>query len=207
MLDFAELYNPHITSINEWRGGPYQQAVSALTNVNNKWYDGKEYQVYAYEYTPGADGEITWFVGKEKTWKVDGRALGPNGNVGQRVIPLEPLSVIMNFGMSPSFAPVNVSGITPLLPATMRFDYVRIYQDPGEKSVTCDPKGWETTKYIKEHEEAYMNPNLTTWYVESVPTFLFGVLLTDRFQGLILNSNGRGMNWSMDARYDIVPMI
>lgn len=151
--------------MNEWRGGPYQQAVSALTNVNNRWYDGKEYQVYAYEYTPGAEGEITWFVGKDKTWKVDGRALGPNGNVGQRIIPVEPMSVIMNFGMSSGFAAVNLTGLKPLLPAVMRFDYIRIYQDPDEKSVTCDPEGWETTEYIKKHEEAYSNPNLTTWYV------------------------------------------
>ncbi|KAK2756771.1 hypothetical protein FQN54_005217 [Arachnomyces sp. PD_36] len=161
--NFAELYDPRITTINAWRGGPYQQAVSALTNVNNRWYDGKEYQVYAYEYTPGAEGEIIWFVGKNKTWKVDARALGPNGNVGQRVIPVEPMSIIMNFGMSKGFSEVNLTGILPLLPAVMRFDYIRIYQDPDEKSVTCDPEGWETTEYIREHKEAYTNPNLTTW--------------------------------------------
>lgn len=150
--------------MNEYRGGPYQEAISGLTNLNNDWYDGKEYQVYAFEYEPGAEGYITWFVGKDKTWKLDGRAIGPNGNIGQRMIPLEPMSLVMNFGISESFAPVNLTGIKPLLPATMRFDYIRIYQHPNRKSVTCDPPGMETTPYIKAHKEAYTNQNFTRWY-------------------------------------------
>ena len=149
--------------MNQYRGGPYQQAVSGITNLNNDWYDGKEYQIYAFEYEPGANGYVTWFVGPDKTWKLDGRALGPNGNVGQRIIPNEPMALIMNLGMSNSFVSLNMTGLAPLLPATMRFDYVRIYQDPGKKSVTCDPEGMETTDYIEEHKDAYMNPNLTLW--------------------------------------------
>jgi hypothetical protein len=43
----------------------------------------------------------------------------------------------------------------------MRVDYVRIYQREGEESVTCDPPGYETTDYIKNHPEAYNNPNYT----------------------------------------------
>ena len=30
--------------------------------------------------------------------------LGPNGNVGQRTIPTEPMAMIMNFGMSNGFS-------------------------------------------------------------------------------------------------------
>lgn len=166
------LYNPQITEINSYRGGPYQQAMSALTKLNNKWYDGNEYQVYAFEYTPGADGDLTWFVGQDKTWTVDARSIGPNGNVGQRVIPTEPLSIVMNFGMSNSFSSINMTAIGKLLPATMRVDYIRIYQDPDENLMTCDPPGYETTEYIKNHPEAYSNPNLTHWYVylESILT-------------------------------------
>lgn len=131
--------------------------------MNNDWYDGKEYQVYAFEYTPGADGNVTWFVGQEKTWTVDGRSIGPNGNVGQRLIPVEPMTIIMNFGMSNSFSALNLTGLAKLFPATMRIDYIRIYQDPDEVSVTCDPPGYETTEYIAKHPEAYNNPNLTHW--------------------------------------------
>lgn len=162
-VDFMEVYNDKITSINSYAGGPFQQALSGLTNLNNKWYDGKAYASYNFYYRPGASGSITWSVGDQSTWKLDGRAIGPNGNIGQRVIPQEPMSVIMNFGMSTGFSAINYTGITTTLPALMRFDYVRIYQPEGSTSVTCDPPGYETTAYIRNHMEAYTNPNKTLW--------------------------------------------
>jgi beta-glucanase (GH16 family) len=73
---------------NGYTGGPFQQALSATTNLNHDWYDDKEYQKYAFEYAPG-DGEdafIAWYVGETMTWMMDGRAVGPNGNVGSRLI-------------------------------------------------------------------------------------------------------------------------
>lgn len=158
-----EVYNPEVTTVNGYRGGPYQQALSALSTLNNDWYDGKAYQTYAFEYVPGSSGKINWFVGNESTWMMDARSIRPNGNVGQRVIPQEPMALIMNFGMSDSFSAINFTGLGPLLPATMRFDYVRIYQDPASISVTCDPLRMETVGYIDEHPDAYNNPNLTQW--------------------------------------------
>ncbi|KAJ5325816.1 uncharacterized protein N7506_008918 [Penicillium brevicompactum] len=160
--DFAAVYDDRVTQINSYRGGVYQQAMSALTNLNHRWYNGSQYQTYSFEYTPGAEGDITWFVGAEKTWTLDGRAIGPNGNIGQRMIPLEPLSLVMNMGMADNFAPQNAS-IREYMPALLRFDYVRIYQDPDDESVTCDPPGYETTKYIEQHRKAYDNANYTTW--------------------------------------------
>jgi beta-glucanase (GH16 family) len=164
LLDFTAVYNPSITQINTYRGGPYQQAMSGVTNLNNDWYNGKAYQIYAFEYTPGIQGNVSWFVGADKTWTLDGRAIGPNGNVGQRVIPLEPLAIIMNLGMAWNFAPID-DDIQKHTPAYMRFDYIRIYQDPDAISVTCDPEGWETTEYIEKHPKAYMDANKTHWYV------------------------------------------
>lgn len=148
--------------MNAYQGGVYQQALSTVTNLNNDWYDGKAYQTYAFEYEPGSDGYVSWFVGDTKTWKVTGDAVGPNGNIGQRVIPHEPMALIINFGMSSGFAALNLTGLAPLMPATMRLDYIRIYQD-GDGEMTCDPKGYETTQYIAEHMTAYTNPNLTQW--------------------------------------------
>jgi len=161
--EFVEVYNPGITIVNEYKGGPFQEACSAISNLNNQWYDGNAYQVFALEYNPGPSGDATWFVGDQPTWRITADALGPNGNVAQRVLPMEPMSVIMNLGMSPTFATLNFTGLGPLLPATMRFDYIRIYQDPNSQSVTCDPEGYETTPYISAHYNAYTNPNLTTW--------------------------------------------
>lgn len=161
--DFLEVYDESVTTLNTYQGGVFQQALSGLTNLNNDWYDGKAYQKYNFDYTPGDKGKIVWSVGDVLSWAVDYRALGPNGNVGQRVIPQEPMAVIMNFGMSDGFAPVNLPALDKLFPATMRFDYVRIYQDPDSISVTCDPPGYETTPYINKHIDVYTNPNVTSW--------------------------------------------
>lgn len=160
-----EIYDDTITLLNSYQGAPFQQALSGLTNLNNDWYDGKDYATYAFYYEPGEKGQITWNVADAPVWKLDARAIGPNGNVGQRVIPQEPLSLIMNFGMSSGFSALNLTGLATTMPATMRFDYVRIYQEEGKTSITCDPPGYPTTEYIKQHMDAYSNPNKTQWYV------------------------------------------
>jgi hypothetical protein len=48
-----------------------------------------------------------------------------------------------------------------VFPTIMHIDYVRIYQKAGQENITCDPPGYPTTEYIKNHPVAYMNPNLT----------------------------------------------
>ncbi len=158
-----EVYDNSVTHLNSYQGGVFQQALSGLTNVNNAWYDGKGYQKYNFYYTPGKTGNIVWNVADKPVWKLDARALGPNGNVGQRTIPTEPMSIVMNFGMAQGFSNVNFTGLQALMPAKLRFDYVRIYQDPDEKSMTCDPPGYPTTNYIQNHMKAYTNPNYTHW--------------------------------------------
>lgn len=167
--DFIEVYDNSISLLNTYQGAPFQQALSGLTNINNDWYDGNAYATYNFYYDPGPTGQVTWSVADIEAWTLDARAIGPNGNVGQRVIPMEPMAVVMNFGMSTGFSNVNLSGIEATLPATMRFDYVRIYQDPSSKSITCDPEGYETTDYITNHINAYTNPNLTQWHETSHP--------------------------------------
>ena len=163
--EYVEIYDEGITEMNAYKGGPYQQAVSGVSWLNNDWYDGKAYQTYGFEYTPGKDekGKIAWFVGDQYTWKMDGRATRANGNIGSRVLPEEPLTVIVNFGLSNSFAQVFLADLAKLMPATMRVDYIRIWQEEGKENMGCDPEGYETTQYIKDHPEPYANPNITQW--------------------------------------------
>lgn len=152
--------------MNSYKGGPYQQAFSGLTNLNNDWYNGKQYQTYGFEYKTGKEGFISWNVGKEQTWTMQAQSLGPNGNIGQRTIPEEPMTIIANLGMSNSFAAVEHEKLKALYPAIMRIDYIRIYQDEDDLGeMTCDPVGYPTTEYIKRHPGAYNNPNFTDWYV------------------------------------------
>jgi hypothetical protein len=72
------------------------------------------------------------------------------------------MSIIVNFGMSNGFAALNLTGLAPLMPATMRLDYIRIYQDE-DGEMTCDPEGYPTTEYISNYPEPYSNFNLTHW--------------------------------------------
>lgn len=160
--DFVEVYDHSISQMNSYQGGKYQQALSTLTNLNNDWYNGKSYQTYGFEYESGADGYVGWWVGDTPTWKVTADAIGPNGNIGQRVMPEEPMALIVNFGLSNSFASLNWTGLGSYMPATMRLDYIRIYQD-DDGEMTCDPEGYPTTDYISNHPKAYQNPNHTLW--------------------------------------------
>ncbi|KAF1851860.1 glycoside hydrolase family 16 protein [Cucurbitaria berberidis CBS 394.84] len=161
--NYFEVYNTQITMINAYKGGPYQQANSGLTNLNTDWYNGKQYQTYSFEYKTGKNGFITWYVGEDKTWTMKAAATRPNGNIGTRVIPEEPMAIIANFGMSNSFAAINLDEIQKDLPAVMRVDYIRIYQPENNQIVTCDPDDYPTTEYIEKHPAPYANPNLTNW--------------------------------------------
>ena len=158
------VYNTSLTTINSYRGGNFQQTMSGVTMLNNDWFDGNAYQVYGMEYEPGANGMIEWEIGDTKVWRMNGAAVGPNGNIGQRLIPVEPMSIIFNVGMGTSFAFVDFVGLSKLYPAKMTVDWIRIYQPNGGQSVTCDPPGYETTDYIARHPVAYQNPNITNWY-------------------------------------------
>ncbi|KAH6673591.1 beta-glucan synthesis-associated protein-domain-containing protein [Halenospora varia] len=160
--NFLALPDYETTQMNGYCGGPFQQAVSATTLLNNAWYDGNAYQKYAFEYVPGtSNGKIAWFVGENPSFIMDGRAIGPNGNVGARQVPMEPMSMVLNLGYSGAWTGIDAAHLK--FPTVMHIDYVRIYQKPGQSSITCDPPGYPTTEYIKNHPTAYQNPNLTAW--------------------------------------------
>ncbi|EGV62414.1 beta-glucan synthesis-associated [Yamadazyma tenuis ATCC 10573] len=164
--DFVEIYNLSVTSMNSYTGGPYQQAVSAVTTLNNSWYErgGGEhhFQHYGYEYlNDDTDGYCTWYVGDEPTFTVYANALAPNGNIGWRRISKEPMSIVMNFGLSNNWAYINWPSL--IFPSELRIDYVRVYQPSDQKSVTCEPDDYPTQDYINDHLNAYQNVNLTSW--------------------------------------------
>ncbi|KAJ8071781.1 hypothetical protein OCU04_002095 [Sclerotinia nivalis] len=160
---FLQIPDYNTTNMNSYCGGPFQQAISGTTLLNNNWYDGNAYQKYAFEYIPGTSstGKIAWFVGDQQTFMMDGRAIGQNGNVAARQVSEEPMSMVLNLGISGAWSEILIGELR--FPTTMYVDYVRIYQREGEESVTCDPEGYETTEYIREHPIAYLNPNLTAW--------------------------------------------
>lgn len=52
----------------------------------------------------------------------------------------------MNLGMSQNFGFVDVEHLT--FPATMRVDWIRVYQDPSALNIGCDPPDFPTKAYI-----------------------------------------------------------
>ena len=57
--------------------------------------------------------------------------------------------LIVNLGMSRNFGYVDLEHLT--FPATMKVDYIRVYQDANLKNVGCDPDDFPTAAYINEY--------------------------------------------------------
>ncbi|KAK9477947.1 beta-glucan synthesis-associated protein-domain-containing protein [Lipomyces japonicus] len=159
--DHMEIYNYTVTQMNTYTGGPFQQAISGITVLNNDWYDFNAFQSYGFEYSPGKDGYIQWRVGDEPTYGLYGAAIGPNGNIDWRPISQEPMTIVLNMGLSNSWTYIDWPAL--VFPRIMYIDYVRIYQVEGDELITCDPPGFPTTEYISNHPKAYQNPNMTSW--------------------------------------------
>ncbi|WRT69225.1 uncharacterized protein IL334_006209 [Kwoniella shivajii] len=129
------------------------------------------FSAYGFEYSPGADGYITWVSNAKKAWTVRGAAMAPNADamVGQRLVSEEPMYLIMNLGISENFGAVDYDGLEKLWPVKMLVDYIRVYQDPNQRNLGCDPAAMPTAKYISLYPDAYNNPNITI--MEQIPNF------------------------------------
>jgi len=164
----CKIFNSSVTSFNPYRGSAYQMAVSALSNTSQTAYQTSHtgFTTYGVEYEPGANGYVTWYQNGQPSWSAYPSSVGPDpsANISQRLIPAEPLYIIMNLGISHAFG-----AISPQLsfPAIMNIDYVRIYQNPSQPNIGCNPSKFPTEAYINDHPEAYTNPNFTTWQTQS----------------------------------------
>ncbi|KAJ7229413.1 beta-glucan synthesis-associated protein-domain-containing protein [Mycena haematopus] len=170
--DEFTVYNPAITRPNTYKGSAVQQAVSALTDVPVDGFQGsgKQMITYGFEYwsdpTDSTSGFITWQVNGSTSARMGAGAVGPDqgpsgSGVGQRLIPVEPMSIILNLGISNNWQTIDLT--TMIFPAEMLVDYVRVYQRDGETNIGCNPPDYPTTDYITDHYVAYSNPNLTEW--------------------------------------------
>ncbi|KAG0151339.1 hypothetical protein CROQUDRAFT_36918 [Cronartium quercuum f. sp. fusiforme G11] len=161
----AKINNATISKANSYKGGIYQQSVSVVTTVDQTAYFGAggNFQKFGFEYTPGNSGSITWAVGDSATWTMTPAAIGPNKvtQISQRTISEEPMSIILNLAISASFETVDLPHL--VTPNQLLIDYVRVYQSKGQENVGCSPSQFPTEQYIKDHINAYSNPNLTTW--------------------------------------------
>lgn len=54
--------------------------------------------------------------------------------------------MILNLGISPNFGFIDFEHLT--FPTVMSIDYVRVYQNPDNINVGCEPDGFPTQDYI-----------------------------------------------------------
>ena len=55
----------------------------------------------------------------------------------------------MNLGLSENFGFVDYENL--VFPAHMKVDWVRVYQDPNNINIGCDPPDFPTKAYIEEY--------------------------------------------------------
>ncbi|KAI0365988.1 beta-glucan synthesis-associated [Pilatotrama ljubarskyi] len=166
------IYDESRTRPNTYKGSAIQQAVSALTTLPDDMFQGSGavFKTLGFEYWANpknrGEGFITWQTDGKPTVRMGAAAMGPDqgpdgSQVSQRLIPEEPMSIVLNLGISKNWQTILPE--TMIFPAVMQIDYVRVYQRSGSTNIGCDPKDYPTADYINSHLEAYSNPNLTYW--------------------------------------------
>ncbi|KAH9919444.1 beta-glucan synthesis-associated [Epithele typhae] len=163
------VYDESVTRPNDYKGSAIQQAVSGLSNLPDDMFQGSgaNFRTLGFEYWANPsqrdEGFITWQVDGKATVRVGASAMAADSitQVGQRIIPEEPMSIVLNLGISSNWQTIDLT--TMEFPAIMQIDYVRVYQRSGSTNVGCDPPDYPTKDYIEKHPEAYSNADLLSW--------------------------------------------
>lgn len=93
----ATIFDDTITQFNSYKGGIYQQAVSALSWIDSQNYNNNGYATYGYEWWSNPskrdEGYITWISDGSKVFTMEASAIGPDttSQVSQRLVPEEPM--------------------------------------------------------------------------------------------------------------------
>ncbi|KAK0188685.1 glycoside hydrolase family 16 protein [Armillaria mellea] len=166
-----------ISELNSYTGGSEQQATSVVSTTNSSCYQLSSgcFTTYGFEYKPGYESDnayITWINNGKVAWTINAAGVGADTatEISARPVPQEPLYIMANLGMSTNFGDVDLDHLT--FPAVMSIDWIRVYQDPNNINIGCDPDDFPTAAYIETYSEAYNNPNLTTWvddYGQTIP--------------------------------------
>ncbi|KAG7451540.1 glycoside hydrolase family 16 protein [Guyanagaster necrorhizus] len=165
-----------ISSLNSYIGGSYQQATSVVSETAQECYQLLTgcFSTYGFEYKPGYDSDdayITWVNNGSVAWTINAAGVGADSDteISARRVPGEPMYILANLGMSTNFGTVDLEHLT--FPAIMLIDWIRVYQDPDNINIGCDPEDFPTADYIATYSGAYTNPNYTTWVDDYGQTF------------------------------------
>jgi hypothetical protein len=144
------------TQLNNYKGGAFQQSISAVSNTDQICYeqDAKCYSTYGFEYKPGFDGSvrmlvqvsssvqtltrrlqyITWMASGVVTWTLKGDALGPDptSQISARPVPFEPMvRTLTAHRRAARSRAVSVRDCEPRLVSVVRRDGPRDAHLPG----------------------------------------------------------------------------
>lgn len=151
-------------------GAQGSDALSAIIDTHGGTYYTQQH-IYRLEWVPGIVGYIRWYVDGVFKFEVPASSI-ENQYMGTppRKIPEEPMYLIFNTAMSNSWSQVCHDGNPArcpqgsqedcckyLFPAYYLMDWVRVYQDKGDKDMTvgCSPPKFPTKQYIEDNAHLY----------------------------------------------------
>lgn len=95
--DVTPIVDSTKTKFNSYKGAQYQQAVSAVTDIDNANYNDAGYTTYGYEWWSDPnnrdDGFVTWYSEGTPAWTMTAATIGPDTTteISQRLVPEEPM--------------------------------------------------------------------------------------------------------------------
>mmetsp|Transcript_106552 Transcript_106552/g.301400 ORF Transcript_106552/g.301400 Transcript_106552/m.301400 type:complete len:786 (+) Transcript_106552:83-2440(+) len=140
-------------------GSTDPDCVGATVGLDQSHFD--EFHTYGLLWEP--QEQLVWYVDGEPVLRLGQEALGPKRSpgdpgacVGQRDIPTEPMSLLINLALSETVTPWSRDMDFPI---EMEVDYVRIYQDESRgHSLGCSPDSHPTAEYIQANRAMYGLP-------------------------------------------------
>lgn len=154
-------------------GAEEVDAISAnVGSTDKKLYT--EQHVFRLEWVTGEVGYIRWYLDDDFLLEIPAETLLQQYlGTPPRQLPTEPMYLLFNTAMSNNWSPVchdkegaaagtrcppdSEEPCCKIFPAHMLVDYVRIYQDAGNKDQTvgCSPPLYPTRQYIEDHADLY----------------------------------------------------
>eukprot|EP01096_Ripella_sp_DP13-Kostka_P017676 TRINITY_DN9148_c0_g1_i1.p1 TRINITY_DN9148_c0_g1~~TRINITY_DN9148_c0_g1_i1.p1 ORF type:complete len:470 (+),score=174.18 TRINITY_DN9148_c0_g1_i1:52-1410(+) len=133
----------------------YHDYIGSIKPIEENFYS--DFHVYRVEWEP--DSYIRWLIDGQLQIEITADALKakssdgtPENSVGRRMIPVEPLYIIMNLALSNDWAPPSPD---LAFPGQLLVDYVRVYQRPGLEQLSCSPPSFPTAEYISSNINLY----------------------------------------------------
>jgi len=144
----------------DMRANTVQDCLSSEVDLRATHFE--EFHTYGFLVEPNE--RVVWYMDGEPLFEANQIALSPKQSpsnpdfyVGQRDVPSEPLSMLLNVAIS-DHGVMNWNRHMEF-PISMEVDYVRIYQDESKgHSLSCSPADHPTAEYIENHKDLFGLP-------------------------------------------------